>query len=361
MSAKKILIICSYSRTTSEIASFCAQAFKELGLGTDVFFFHPYHYSAWLNRGLFGPLEYRIVKERLFFRIRKFSPDLVLVLKGDELLPGTVTEIRSRFRIPVANWWIDDPGLIAVSSGLSPAYDLFFTNDPDSVGVHAAGGCPFVRLLTFACSPAAHRAVKLTNEDSVKYACDIVFVGLLTPERVKVLEALRDFKLQIWSLPEVRSYLPEQNRVEQKIITADSPLYPMITGRQIWGKELVKAYSAAKIILNIHSHGKSDPNMRVFEATGCGGFLLTENRRDLKDFFDVGRELVCFKDVHEMKELARYYLENESERRAIAGQGQVRAYREHTYIHRMREMLGYFEEFGKKKEAVVKVSDRGLN
>ena len=361
MSVKKILIVCSYSRTSSEIASFCERAFGELGLSAGVFFFHPYRYSSRLGRRIFGPLEYRIAKWKLLSGIRGFSPDLVLVVKGDELLPETVAEIRERFRIPVADWWIDDPGFIGVSSGLSPAYDIFFTNDPDSVPVHRSGGCRFARFLTFACSPAAHRAVELTKEEADRYGCDIIFVGLLTPDRVKTLEALKDFKLKIWSLPVVREYLPGTGEVTRKELSPDSPLYPLITGRELWGGELAKAYSAAKIVLNIHSHGKSDPNMRVVETTACGAFLLTEDRSGLKDVFDVGRELVCFRGLEELRERARYYLANESERKSIARQGQARAYRDHTYVHRMKELLGYVEEFGKEGRAAGNPRDRGLS
>ncbi|MBI4351144.1 MAG: glycosyltransferase [Elusimicrobia bacterium] len=345
MGIKRIFIVRSYSRTNSEIASFCADAFRELGLGAEVFSFNPYRYSSLPGGRFFGRLEYRMAERSLFSRVREFSPDLVLVIKGDELLPGTVAGLRSRSRAPVANWWIDDPGLLDISSGLSPAYDLFFTNDPDSVAAHEAAGCRFARFLTFACSPAAHHAVRLTAEEAGKYAGDIVFVGLLTPYRVKVLEALKDFKLRIWASPVVREYLPEKRTVIQRDIPASSPLRPLLAGREAWGEELAKVYSGAKIVLNIHSHGKSDPNMRVFEATACGAFLLTEERRVLKDFFEPGRELVCYKDAAELKALALYYLENEKERAAIAGRGQGRAYREHTYVHRMRELLAYVEEF----------------
>lgn len=348
MSVKKIFIVRSYSRASSETASFCARAFGELGLSARVFSFHPYRFSSHLGRRFFGPFEYSIAKWKLLSGIREFSPDLVLVMKGDELLPGTVADIRARFRVPVADWWIDDPGFIGVSSYLSPAYDLFLTNDPDSVPVHLSGGCRFARFFTFACSPAAHRRVELTKEEADRYGCDIIFVGLLTPGRVRALEALKDFKLRIWSLPVVREYHPGTGEVTRKNLTLDSPLYPLVTGRELWGEELVKAYSAAKIVLNVHAHGKSDPNMRVFEATGCGAFLLTEERSRLKDFFEVGRELVCFRDLAELRERVKYYLANESERKTIARLGQARAYRDHTYVRRMRELLGYVEESAKE-------------
>lgn len=359
MGIKKIFIVSSYSRTNSELASFCADAFRELGLDAEVFSFNPRRYSSLPGGRFFGRLEYRIAEERLFSRLREFSPGLVLAIKGDELLPGTVAAIRSRFRVPVADWWIDDPGLLGVSAGLSPAYDLFFTNDPDSVAAHAAAGCRFARFLTFACCPAVHHAVGLAGAEAEKYASDIAFVGRLTPYRVKVLEALKDFKLRIWTSPVVQEYLPERKLAVQKGIPADSPLRPLISGREAWGEELAKVYSAAKIVLNIHAHGRSDPNMRVFEATACGAFLLTEERRVLKDFFSPGRELACFRDPAELRTLARYYLDNDEERAAIAGRGRDRAYREHTYVHRMRELLSYCEEFSGKNMARPGVPGKG--
>ena len=42
-------------------------------------------------------------------------------------------------------------------------------------------------------------------------------------------------------------------------------------------------------------------NMRIFEATGCGSLLLTEQRDNLCDFFEPEREVVTFSNEGELK------------------------------------------------------------
>lgn len=337
----RTLIVHPPTRTSSQLAHLCAKGLSELGHKAELYLFQPHRYSSILGlKGLFR-IEYLAAEAFLSKKIEDFRPELVLVIKGDEVSSDTVKMIRQKFSLPVANWWIDDPCLLSVSSALSPAYDVFFTNDPDSVPVHEAAGCRKSRFLTFACDPDLHRKAALGGAERAKYGSDLVFVGLLTPRRVEFLEALSGFDLKIWSNRFTREFLPERNVVVQRDIHKTSPIFGNILGREVWDEELIKIYSAAKVVLNIHAHGKSDPNIRVFEATGCGSFLLTENRRLLGDFFEPGYELDCFDSVKSLKELAGYYVRNAADREKIAAAGQKRAYKDHTYRIRMKEMLGF--------------------
>lgn len=339
MKIRKVAIIHPYSRTSYQVAFFCASGFSALGVETKLFCFQPYRYSDNLSRKLLGPVEYRLAEAGLLSGVSRSAPDLVLVVKGDQLSAGTVAELRKLCSVPVVNWWPDDPGLISVSSRLSPAYDLFFTNDPDSVPVHENAGCRRAEYLTFACEPAVHRRLELTADDRVKYGSDLVFVGLLTPRRLALLGTLSGLDLRIWSRPFSHEYSAETGSVVRRPVPQDSPIARRIVGREAWGEELMKIYSASKIVVNIHAHGKSDPNMRVFEATACGAFLLTEERSALNDLFAAGSEVVCFSGEGELRAQAERYLGLEAERERIAAAGRARAYKDHTYSIRMQEML----------------------
>lgn len=80
-------------------------------------------------------------------------------------------------------------------------------------------------------------------------------------------------------------------------------------------------------------------NCRLFEATGCGGFVLTENRPAVEDFFEAGREVATFNSRPDLLEKVRYYLAHPQEREAIAQAGCSRAHRDHTYEIRLRRLL----------------------
>jgi spore maturation protein CgeB len=87
---------------------------------------------------------------------------------------------------------------------------------------------------------------------------------------------------------------------------------------------------------------------RNFEVPGCGGFLLTGPAENLEDYSRDGEEVVVFRSQQELIEKARYYLEHEKERAAIAEAGYRRTLAEHTYVSRFAEI---FERMGLKPEA----------
>lgn len=75
-------------------------------------------------------------------------------------------------------------------------------------------------------------------------------------------------------------------------------------------------------------------NMRIFEATGCGTFLLAEHYDNLSEYFDVGTEIETFRDTPEMLDKIRFFLRHDSARERIAAKGQERCLREHSLPRR---------------------------
>jgi spore maturation protein CgeB len=78
---------------------------------------------------------------------------------------------------------------------------------------------------------------------------------------------------------------------------------------------------------------------RNFEIPGCGGFLLTGRADNLDDYYEVGKEIVCFESTQDLIEKVRHHLHDEGERAAIAQAGYQRTLREHTYAHRFSEIF----------------------
>lgn len=77
--------------------------------------------------------------------------------------------------------------------------------------------------------------------------------------------------------------------------------------------------------------------MRTFEIPGCGAFQLVDKVDP--SWFKIGKEVVVFRDLGDLKKKIRYYLRNERERQAIAQAGYKRAHREHTYEKRFKQLL----------------------
>ena len=60
---------------------------------------------------------------------------------------------------------------------------------------------------------------------------------------------------------------------------------------------------------------------------------MTDYVPTLEKYLEIGKEVVCYRDVDEAAMLISYYLKNDEEREKIKVQSMQRARREHTYFH----------------------------
>ena len=63
--------------------------------------------------------------------------------------------------------------------------------------------------------------------------------------------------------------------------------------------------------------------MRLYEATGVGSLLITDQKDNLGELFEVGKEVVAYSSIEEAAELIRYYLDHPDEASEIARAGQL--------------------------------------
>jgi hypothetical protein len=107
-----------------------------------------------------------------------------------------------------------------------------------------------------------------------------------------------------------------------------------------WALDMYRVLAQSCITLNRHGAIAEDfaNNMRLYEATGMGALLLTDEKRNLGELFAVGKEVVTYRTAEEAAELVRHYAAHPAEREAIARAGQQRTLMEHGYGARMREL-----------------------
>ncbi|MDB5037000.1 MAG: CgeB family protein [Bacteriovoracaceae bacterium] len=103
--------------------------------------------------------------------------------------------------------------------------------------------------------------------------------------------------------------------------------------------ELLDCFHFSKISFCLTKwHFRNMAHERVFIAYGCGGFPITDFRSDLLKFFDKD-EIVMYKNFEEAKDLIRFYLKNETERKRIAEKGKIKVLGEHTYSIRAKQLM----------------------
>jgi spore maturation protein CgeB len=120
-------------------------------------------------------------------------------------------------------------------------------------------------------------------------------------------------------------------------INYSNPLIESVNSKPLFGIEMLKAMSKAKIGWNIHAGIAGDyaVNMRMFEVTGTGAMLVTDSKKNLSELFEPGKEVVTYNSPEECIEKIKYYIEHSEEREIIAKAGQDRTLRDHSLKSRV--------------------------
>ncbi len=272
----------------------------------------------------------RRIETRLMQRIDRFSPEVILVLLGNEFSPKTASLVRKRTRAPLVCWCQDQMTTLRRQYLLSCGYEAVFVKDRymQDLFSRMTRTTPFY-YLPEACNPRMHRPIELSGSDRETYGCDVMIAGTLYYYRQAILQQLvqqlTGLSLKIWgSKPDwLVDRLPGRHM-----------------GRAVHGDDKVRAALSAKICLNtLHYAEVNGLNCRAFELAGCGGFQLVTRVPALAEHFVPEAEVASFATIDELVEKTAYYLENPAAAAVIAEQGRMRAHRDHTYEHRLREIL----------------------
>lgn len=285
--------------------------------------------ASFLNRW-----DLRRLNKRLLAIARSYKPDLFLEAGGWNILPATLDAMRD-MGIRTALWTIDPPRLFKPIREAAPHYDFVFTQGTEAYEILKKYNIKNLHWLPFACDSDFHKPIELTPEELKRYSTEVCFVGSWNPLYVKrraVLEGLTDFKIGIWG--------PGWDK-----LPAESPLRRFIRGLHTKPEDWTKIYSASKIVLCIHDHdteGKIliyQASPRVYEVLACGAFLVTDRQKDILTLFNPGEDLVIFNNIKELREIITYYLRHPDEARSIAERGRMKVLENHTYRHRIKEIL----------------------
>jgi len=114
---------------------------------------------------------------------------------------------------------------------------------------------------------------------------------------------------------------------------------------------MIQLYSRAKINLGFstcwdthQTHERiTQIRLRDFEVPMSGGFYMVEYMEELEEFFDLGKEIVCYHNPEDLADKIKYYLRHESERERIRKAGYERCLRDHTWQKRFEKV---FREIG---------------
>jgi spore maturation protein CgeB len=262
----------------------------------------------------------------LLAQIEEFRPDLVLnqdVFHVDTRLARRIKAVGN----PIL---VGQVGLVPSRGEDWSVYDLMISQLASIVRSFRALG---VR------SESCHLAFEPAILDALPPApaadIDVSFVGTVSADhqqRIALLMAVAErYNLKLWgNLPQA---LPDS-----------SPLHRCFQG-EVWGADMYQVLRRSRITLNSHIDlaGREAGNMRLFEATGVGTFLLTDHKDNLDTLFELNREVVAWRSIDDCLNAIDQYLRDDHTRKATARAGQVKTLARHSYRHRVAEILGFVD------------------
>ena len=248
--------------------------------------------------------------------------DVVISLDA-RLMPGVVAQLK-RGGARVAFWFPDHLANMGRALMLLAPYDALFFKEPHLVRrLRAMLDLP-VYYLPEACNPRWHRPLGSAGTKQ-----HLVIAGNMYPSRIRLLERLagKGIPVKVYGTGVPRW-------------AGDGPVRSMQVQRPIFGEEKARIFRAAAGVLNnLHPAEVDGVNARLFEAAGSGAAILTEFRPVLSDLFDIGDEVLAFRDFDELVDQATRLFSEPGLTARLGDAASRRAHRDHTYDRRVADIL----------------------
>lgn len=313
---------------------------KKLGVeAKDIIINNPFSQSAWMKeRGrrdptmvaaqtllniprLYGKFAKQLSFETIVVeQVREFQPDVVYLQDLWFLSVGCLTTLRSLTKAIVGQ----------VASPLPPSktlrsYDLILSSLPNLVDKISELGVS-AQFFPIGFDPRVLNHIGGAEKD-----INLSFVGGLSRHHKKAVPFLE--------------YLAETTEIQFfgygcETLSSNSPIRCRHNG-EVWGLEMYDVLARSNVTINRHidiSEGHAN-NMRLFEATGVGTALLTDNKKNIDTYFEPGSEILTYNSYTEACEIARDLQYKKDFVSSIAARGQVKTLSQHSYECRMSELI----------------------
>lgn len=298
------------------------------------------------------------------------------------ILPETIGEIRA-MGIKTVNWYCNGSYQLHLVEEISPHYDWCLVPERFRLDDYVRMGARPIY-----CQEAANPSIYKPYEVPVEY--DVSFVGQAYGDRPAYIKYLIDqgIDVRVWGdgwqrfsselvgakAPDgltlgiqiaqkllrpskwmsVASHLKRSvlkripRRFASSLASNEKIRLPSNgVGGILSDVDMIKMYSRSKINLGFSTCGAThltnerivQIRLRDFEVPMSGGFYMVEYMEELEEFYEVGKEIVCYKSPEDLADKIKYYLTHETEREAIRQAGHRRAVAEHSWHKRFENVF----------------------
>jgi spore maturation protein CgeB len=287
------------------------------------------------------------------------------------ILPQAIDEIKG-MGIKTVNWYCNGSYQLHLVSEISPHYDWCLVPEKSRLEDYRAMGANAIY-----CQEAANPSIYRPYDLSKKY--EVTFVGQAYGDRPGYIRRLLDNQLEPrvfgygwerycndWPLNRrvakiarrllsreglkaaagrlVRPGANFKKRITSEPVGEEIRLPARIIGPVLDDLAMIQMFSRSKINLGFSSCGETHAattrilqiRLRDFEVPMSGGFYMVEYMEELEEFYDIGKEIVCYSSADDLVDKIKYYLAHEDEREAIRAAGYKRCLRDHSWQKRFK-------------------------
>jgi spore maturation protein CgeB len=276
--------------------------------------------AGWIER-----LVRRDLEHRLEGALAQQQPDLVIVLGEGVVASDVAGNLRSGRRakwVQVLRDRLEHPER---ASGEAMGFDHVFVGSSGALTLLEKHGIKHAHYLAMGCDPSVYKPMRARGI----FRANVVFAGGASARRERYLTELVEFGLAVWGLGWRKTGLKDYCR-----------------GELPTSEDYVRAYAGASVGVNIHRTGPDDRgdstgvNRRTFELAAIGAAQVVDHRADLPRHFEEGTEVLSYTTPEELKGQVKRAVQEDKYRERLAENARQRTLRNHTYMHRMAELLG---------------------
>ena len=267
------------------------------------------------------------------------------------ILPEIIDKIRE-IGIITVNFYCNNIHQFHKVSEIAPHYDYCMFPEREALQKYLDVGANPVHI-QMAANPDIYKPYPLPR----KY--DVTFVGQNYLNRQDNTEYLykKGIDVHTWGpgwekdlMPRVPNKKDIIGRAISKIGLNKAVLPKSNVNGPLSDEELIKMYSHSKISLNfsevVVQDQKYDPGtikrhirLRDFEAPMSGAFYITGYQKELKEYYEIDKEIVCYDTKKELLEKIRYYLKHQDKDEVIRLAGYKRALKDHAWENRFKKLF----------------------
>ncbi|MCL4692448.1 MAG: glycosyltransferase [Candidatus Hydrogenedentes bacterium] len=330
---------------------------------------------------------------KLFESLVNLRPDFILSINLSGMdLGGLLARLFEDLDIPYVTWFVDDPRTIvmgrdtyATSNALALTWDKAYIKYLERVGFPAVRALPLATDPTLFNRPprdtwdfpptfvgnsmetfSTRSWVAVRKNPGLADRLNAAFErGHVTRDRFgQGLEAILDagycgtLDSETRRHAEMLCFIEGTRRLRVEHVRALEPEGLHVRGDDGWARVLQHAgpsvdyftalpefYGNCPINFNVTSiQMPHTVNQRVFDCPAAGGFLLTDAQSDLEDLFDLESEVAAYFSVEECVEKFRFFQRHPGARLEIAEKARKRVLGEHTYAHRLMQIVRILQD-----------------